>query len=79
MDRQGARACCGPRCTKSATGSGPPAHSINVLHFLPASIKSDGDTILKNLADAIAAGKRNPPPPIIAIPAGERLAGGLIR
>jgi hypothetical protein len=55
------------------------AHSINVLHFLPASIKSDGDTILKNLADAIAAGKRNPPLPIIAIPAGERLAEGLIR
>jgi hypothetical protein len=52
------------------------AHGINVLHFLPASIKSDGDTILKNLADAIEAGKRNPPPPIIAIPAGERLADG---
>lgn len=52
------------------------AHGINVLHFLPASIKSDGDTILKNLADAIEAGRRNQALPIIAIPAGERLTDG---
>ena len=55
------------------------AHGINVLHFLPASIKSDGETIVKNLADAIEAGMRNPPLPVIAIPAGQRLADRAMR
>ncbi len=53
--------------------NGMTAHGIIVLHFLPASIKSNGDTILKDLRNAIDSGKRNPPLRIIAIPAGERL------
>lgn len=53
------------------------AHGITVLHFLPASIKRDGGTIIADLEKAIEAGKRNPPLPIIAVADGERIPGGM--
>ena len=51
------------------------ARGINVQTFLPASIKSDGDTILKDLGDAIRDGNSKPPVKIRAVPRGERLSG----
>jgi hypothetical protein len=50
------------------------AYGINVQSFLPASIKSDGDTIIKNLRDAIKMGSSKPPLAIRAVPRGERLS-----
>jgi hypothetical protein len=50
------------------------AHGINVQTFLPASIKSDRDAILKDLRDAIRDGSSKPPVKIRAVPRGERLS-----
>lgn len=44
-------------------------HGINMLHFLPSSLKRDPATILANLRGAIAGGNAQPPPRISAIPA----------
>ena len=49
------------------------AYGINVQSFLPASVKSNGDVIIRNLRDAIESGRKNPPLAIRAVPRGERL------
>jgi hypothetical protein len=50
------------------------AHGINVQTFLPASLKSDGDAILRDLRDAIKDGSSKPPVKIRAVPRGDRLS-----
>jgi hypothetical protein len=43
-------------------------HGINVLHFLPSSVKRDQGAILMNLRGAIARGRSQPPLPVRALP-----------
>lgn len=43
---------------------------INLLHFLPRSLKRDRDTVVADLRGAIAKGERRRELPILAIPAG---------
>lgn len=45
------------------------AAGIRLLHFLPSSIYPDRESVRAVLRDAIAAGRRNPELPIIAVPA----------
>jgi hypothetical protein len=45
------------------------AYGINMLHFLPRTLKRDQATVLADLRGAIDKGNRRPPLPIIAIPA----------
>lgn len=45
------------------------AHNINLLHFLPSTLKNDSRTVLGNLRQAVESGNRRPPLPIVAIPA----------
>ena len=45
------------------------AAGIHMLHFLPRTIKSERRIILARLRGAIEAGYRNPPLPIVAVPA----------
>ncbi len=45
------------------------ASGIHLLHFLPSSIYPDREAIRAVLRDALAAGRRNPELPIIAVPA----------
>jgi hypothetical protein len=47
------------------------AAGINMLHFLPRNIKPEQRIIVATLRDAIEAGYRNPPLPIVTVPAGE--------
>ncbi len=47
------------------------AAGIHMLHFLPRNIKPEQRIIVANLRDAIEAGYRNPPLPIVAVPAEE--------
>jgi len=44
------------------------AAGARLLHVLPADIKQKWPTIYENIRDAIASGKRRPPPEIIAVP-----------
>jgi hypothetical protein len=43
-------------------------HGINVLHFLPSTLKRDPARVVANLAGAIRRGNARPPLPITAIP-----------
>jgi len=45
------------------------AHSINVLHFLPSTLKRKPATVVAHLRGAIESGNSQPPLPIVAIPA----------
>lgn len=45
------------------------AHSINVLHFLPSTLKRQASTVIADLRGAIESGKSAPPLPIVALPA----------
>jgi len=45
------------------------AHSINVLHFLPSTVKRAAPTVVADLRGAIETGNSQPPLPIVAIPA----------
>jgi|HubBroStandDraft_3_1064219.scaffolds.fasta_scaffold169720_1 hypothetical protein len=42
---------------------------INLLHFLPRTLKQESGTVLADLRGAIAKGSARPPLPIVAIPA----------
>ncbi len=44
-------------------------HGINMLHFLPSSIKRDPAAILANLSGAIKRGNAQPPIPVHGLPA----------
>jgi hypothetical protein len=44
------------------------AHGINVLHFLPDTVKSEPSTVIRNLRGAIRSGSAQPPLPIVAKP-----------
>lgn len=44
------------------------AHDINLLHFLPRTLRRDRRTVLADLCRAIEQGKRSPELPIVAIP-----------
>lgn len=44
-------------------------HGINVLHFLPSTLKRDPSRVLANLRGAIQRGNARPPLPITTIPA----------
>jgi hypothetical protein len=52
------------------------AYGINVQSFLPASIKSDKNIIIRDLRGAISVGNSKPPLKIRAVPQGERLGNG---
>lgn len=41
---------------------------VHLLHFLPMDIRQDWPKIRTSLRDALAAGMRNPPLPIVAVP-----------
>lgn len=43
-------------------------HRVQLLHFPPVQITSDGATVLSDLRDAIASGRMTPPPPVRAVP-----------
>src|SRR3984957_5468844 len=45
------------------------ASGINMLHFLPSTLRSKPPTVLRDLRGAIKAGNSKPPLPIVAIPA----------
>jgi hypothetical protein len=45
------------------------AHGINLLHFLPSTLKRQSPTVLADLHGAIESGNSRPPLPIVAIPA----------
>ncbi len=45
------------------------AHGINLLHFLPSTLKSDPSTVVANLRGAIKSGMAQSPLPIVAKPA----------
>lgn len=45
------------------------AHSINVLHFLPSTLKRKAPAVVADLRSAINSGNSAPPLPIVAIPA----------
>jgi len=53
------------------------AHGINVLHFLPDTVKSDPATVIRSLRGAISAGSARPPLRIVAKPStpGSGMAG----
>jgi len=42
------------------------AHGINLLHFLPSTLKSEPRTVIANLRGAIERGNAQPPLPIVA-------------
>jgi hypothetical protein len=44
------------------------AQGINVLHFLPDTVKSEPSTVIRNLRGAIRSGTAQPPIPIVAKP-----------
>jgi hypothetical protein len=44
------------------------AQGINVLHFLPDTVKSEPSTVIRNLRGAIRSGTAQPPLPIVAKP-----------
>jgi hypothetical protein len=44
------------------------AHGINLLHFLPSTLKSEPSTVVANLRGAIKSGLAQPPLPIVAKP-----------
>lgn len=44
------------------------AENINLLHFLPSTIRQEPDTVLRDLRKAIESGTRRGPLPIIAVP-----------
>jgi hypothetical protein len=44
------------------------ASGINLLHFLPSTVKSDPSTVIANLRGAIKSGTAQPPLPIVAKP-----------
>ncbi|HEY5400385.1 MAG TPA: type IV toxin-antitoxin system AbiEi family antitoxin domain-containing protein [Trebonia sp.] len=54
------------------------AHGINVLHFLPDTVKTDPSTVIRNLRGAIRTGSARPPVPIVAKPStpASAVAGG---
>lgn len=45
------------------------AYGINLLHFLPSTLKQRSPTVIANLRGAISRGNSRPPLPITAIPA----------
>jgi hypothetical protein len=45
------------------------SHGILLLHFAPSQIRSHPAAVIATIRDAIAAGRRNPPLPIVARPA----------
>jgi hypothetical protein len=45
------------------------AAGIHMLHFLPGTIDRDRHSVLVTIRDAIHAGRRNPQPSIVAVPA----------
>lgn len=45
------------------------AHGINLLHFLPSTLKGKSPSVVTDLRGAIQAGNSHPPLPIVAIPA----------
>lgn len=45
------------------------AHGINLLHFLPSTLKRKSPTVVVDLRGAIESGNSAPPLPIVAIPA----------
>jgi hypothetical protein len=45
------------------------AYGINVLHFLPSTLKQNSPAVIADLRGAIARGNSHPPLPIVAIPA----------
>jgi hypothetical protein len=45
------------------------AHGINLLHFLPSTLKRKSPTVVADLRGAIESGNSAPPLPIVAIPA----------
>ncbi|HEY1699558.1 MAG TPA: hypothetical protein VGG75_07585 [Trebonia sp.] len=49
------------------------AAGINLLHFLPRTLRADSGTVVADLRRAIEAGRRRPPLSIIAIPVSEEL------
>jgi hypothetical protein len=44
------------------------ANGINLLHFLPSTVKSKPSTVIANLRGAIRSGNAQPPLPIVAKP-----------
>jgi hypothetical protein len=44
------------------------AHGINLLHFLPLTLKNDPSAVVANLRGAIKSGMAQPPLPIVAMP-----------
>lgn len=44
------------------------AENINLLHFLPSTVRREPDTVLRDLRRAIESGNRRGPLPIIAVP-----------
>jgi hypothetical protein len=54
------------------------ARGINVLHFLPDTVKNEPSTVIRNLRGAIRTGSARPPVPIVAKPStpASAVAGG---
>jgi hypothetical protein len=54
------------------------AHGINVLHFLPDTVKNEPSTVIRNLRGAVRTGSARPPVPILAKPCtpASAVAGG---
>ncbi len=54
------------------------AHGINVLHFLPGTVKNEPTAVIRNLRGAVRAGSARPPVPIVAKPStpASAVAGG---
>jgi hypothetical protein len=46
------------------------AAGIHMLHWLPSTIKAKPHQVIDDLRNAIAAGRKRPPLPIKAVPAG---------
>jgi hypothetical protein len=54
------------------------AQGINVLHFMPDTVKSEPSTVIRSLRGAIRSGSARPPMPIVAKPStpASAVAGG---
>jgi hypothetical protein len=53
------------------------AHGINLLHFLPSTIKSKPSTVIADLRGAIGSGNAMPPLPVVAKPSDPAARGRL--
>ena len=53
------------------------AHGINLLHFLPSTLKCKPSTLIDNLRGAIKSGSTQPPLPIVAKPSTPATQGRL--